>query len=329
MIALSDINTTAPYSIGLISNSRSGRNRKQLPAVQATAARYANIHHSIAHDKSDIEQALCAFITQNIDILAINGGDGSFDQVMSCALRNQLFTTMPPVVLLPGGTANMLVGDIGSRGKLPSLIERLACLTPQQLSRQQVLRPILQIKASPCAETVYGMCFAAGVVIQGIHYAHATIHSRGINEAGPGLAMLRTLWGLLRKDPQFNQPVPMTINIDDQKLSVKEDAMLVIISSLQRLFLGLHPFWNTQPNSIHFTAIRHQAKHLWRGLTNLLWGRSNHHMTADNGYRSCAIRNIRLHFDGSFVVDGELYTADQKLGPVDIGHGGMLRFIRL
>ncbi|HHH43710.1 MAG TPA: hypothetical protein ENK49_06195, partial [Gammaproteobacteria bacterium] len=72
----------APHSspspcIGLITNPHSRRNRAHPDAVQGIVANHPNIHHRVTPDREAIPAALQEFAALGVNILAINGGDGT------------------------------------------------------------------------------------------------------------------------------------------------------------------------------------------------------------------------------------------------------------
>lgn len=316
--------------VGLITNANSGRNRRQLAQVEALLAEHPHVQHVVTHRADEVDTALKDFASKNLPIVAINGGDGTLSQLLTGLLSENDFESLPLVVMIPGGTANMHVEDIGRKGKLLALLQQLCSLTEQSLQQlEQVSRPIMRIQPSPKQPAFYGMFFGTGIIMHGIEYTHANIHSRGINESGPALGMIRTFWGLLRKDPRFCSPFSIGLQINQQAEQPPEDISLLVVSSLERLFLGLHPYWGTNEGSFHFTTVRDGATKVMRTLPGLLKGRPGKYATEEHGYRSEKLQQLSLKFDGSFTVDGELYRAHLDEGPLNISHGGDITFLKL
>jgi hypothetical protein len=325
-----DSSTSQALAVGLITNANSGRNRRQLSAVEALLCQHPHVQHVVTHQPAEVESALQKFASDGLRVVAINGGDGTLSQLLTGLLGNRYFKNLPLVVMIPGGTANMHVQDIGRQGKLLALLSKLCALTEPALQQlETVSRPIMRIQASPLQPPFYGMFLGTGIIMHGIEYTHANIHSRGINESGPTLGMIRTLWGMLRKDPRFCRPFSINLQIDGQAELPAQDISLLVISSLERLFLGLHPYWGDNEAPFHFTAVRDGATKIARTLPGLLKGRKGKYASEENGYQSRKIRQMSLRFDGSFTVDGELYPANRAEGPVLINHGGDITFLKL
>jgi hypothetical protein len=103
----------------------------------------------------------------------------------------------------------------------------------------------------------------------------------------------------------------------------------MIVSSLERLFLGLHPFWGQEAAALHCTWIQKPTRKVLRAFPSLVRGRPNRHVTPENGYFSHNADTIRLWMDGLFTLDGEMHRASTDHGPVIISSAGTLNFLRI
>ena len=102
-----------------------------------------------------------------------------------------------------------------------------------------------------------------------------------------------------------------------------------MISALERLFLGLRPFWGREERTLHYTAVEARPQHLLRAMPSLMRGRKNRYGTPDNGYFSHNVQEVQLTFNSGFTLDGELYEAGTHLEPVVVQNGGKVSFLRL
>jgi len=329
------LNTNHPANsrptIGLISNPHSRRNRSQLAAVKGIVANHPNIHHHITQSADEIPLALRGFAQRGVDVLAVNGGDGTTAQVFSELLEQRPFAELPSVILLPGGTTNMNVGDVGLRGKLTGAVRRMTNWAEQGSDDvERLTRPILRAEGSVDGRIACGMFFGTGTIIGGIEYCHNTVHSMGIiDELGPGVVTIRTIWGIARKEPYFSDPTPIRIEFDSATDTQTRQVVLLLISSLERLFLGLRPYWGVENAPLHCTWMQQPTRKVFRAFPSVLRGRPNRHAGQENGYFSHNAREIRLWIDGAFTLDGEIYHASTEHGPVTVSNGGDIEFIRI
>ncbi len=323
--------TNNPPRIGLISNPHSRRNRSQLAAIEAIVANHSHILHQVTENHEQIPQALHDFAARGVNVLAINGGDGTTARVLTELFEQRPFRSLPSVILLPGGTTNMNVGDVGLRGKLRTAVRRMTHWAGTGCGNvHRLTRPILRVQGSVDRKTAYGMFFGAGTIIRGIEYCQDKIHTLGIrDELGPGVVMFRTIWGIARKEPYFADPTPLRIELDSETNQQTRQVVLLLISTLDRLFLGLRPYWGSENAPLHCTWVQKPTRRVLRAFPSLVRGKSNVHVTTENGYFSHNAREIRLWIDGTFTLDGEMYHASTETGPLTISDGGDIDFIRI
>ena len=246
-------------------------------------------------------------------------------------LEEQPFPVLPRVVLLPGGTTNMNVGDVGLRGSLASAVKRLCeWSTDRNKPHENLVRPILRVTGGTGQLAVYGMFFGAGAIIQDIEFCRTRIYSKGISSGiGAALTLARTMWGIARNDRRFVQPVPISVALNGSPASPARDTRLLLVSSLERLILGIRPWWGQGSGPLHASLVLDNADRLLRNLPSLLRGRPNRYLTEARGYYSHNINRISLAFDGTWTLDGEDYQASIAEGPVSISNSGDVTFVRL
>jgi diacylglycerol kinase family enzyme len=317
-----------PVRLGLISNVHSGRNRRQLPRVERIVADHPRILHYPTHDDEELTRALQSLRKSCIDVLAINGGDGTMAHVLGRVLNERIFDTLPAVALLPGGTTNMNAGDVGVRGNLQSALQRLRrWLDDPAQSASTVQRPLLRLATGAGGPPAYGMFFGAGAIIQGVDYCNR--HTKDLeNEIGPGLAIARTIWGIVRNDPHFSKPVPMGVGYDDGQAQ-QLDALVLVVSGLERHFGRLNPFWGRESGALHMTLVEASPQRFVRNLPALLRGRPNRYMSPRTGYHSHNIEALRLDMDGTVTLDGELYPVARDTGPCVVDKGAEISFLQI
>jgi diacylglycerol kinase (ATP) len=318
-------------TIGLLTNPHSRRNRTRLPAVNAIVANQPNILHRITERPQQITDALREFAAQGVQVLAINGGDGTTAQVFTALLEGGTFNPLPAVILLPGGTTNVNANDVGLRGRLDVAVERMArWARGDGGAMQRRLRHILRVTGATHGEPLCGMFFGAGSIIRGIEYCQEQFHARGVgNSIGPGLAMARVVWGMFRNDPRFAAPTAMRVAIDHSDEAPPRDLLLMMITTLDHLILGMRPYWGRERAPLHCTWIEHPAQRLLRLMPAVLRGKPGARATPERGYFSHNAREIRLGLDGTFTLDGDMHPVSTETGPLVISAGGKLEFLYL
>jgi diacylglycerol kinase (ATP) len=315
---------------GLISNRNSGHNRDQLPAISEQLQQCPNVIHVITDKAEDIGPALAQLAAANIEVLAVNGGDGTISAILGYMLEHQTFDRQPKIILLPGGTANMNAGDIGASGKLPAAIRRFCQWTRSTTTPEPVSRHLMRVQLAPDQAPHYGMFLGLGAVIQGTDYAHKEIHSRGLrDDFSVALGVARTAWGVFRQDPKFARPLPIAFEVDASGDRQQHQTMVMAISSLQHLFLGMQPFWGREPGPLRYTVIDADPTRFLSTFISIIRGRANRNAIPEKGYHSANCSALKLSLDGHINLDGEILEVDSKTGPIAISATPAFDFIRL
>ncbi len=317
--------------VGLLSNPGSHRNRRAMPAIREWLRYQHHVVHCEAHTPTEIKACLSRLANEKLDVLAINGGDGTVQAALTSLFSDQPFASIPLLAIVPGGNTNMTAHDVGLRGGVKASLRRL-CQWAQtgQPAPDAVWRPLVRVQANPNEMARVGMFFGAGVIVRGIQYCHRKVYALGLHdELAPGLATLRMLLAMARGDQRFTAPTPVGVGINSEKPGPPEDCLLLLVSTLERLFLGMHPYWGKQSAPLHYTWVRGAPKHPLRAFPALLRGRPNRYGTEKSGYRSANITALQLSMDGLFTLDGELYEAVSSLGPILIDHTNPVQFLRI
>jgi len=316
--------------VGLLSNPLSGGNRKGLTAINRVLDSHKHVIHHAVQTPEEVAAAVADCAGHDVDIIAVNGGDGTIQAVLTALLHRQPFDRMPLLALLRAGTDSVIPGDVGLRGSREEGLRKLLSWARTRNSSEVIVqRPIMRVQPAPDQEPRYGMIFGAAIVYQATQFCHRRIHSLGLRgELAPGLTVARFVLAVLSKNRRYVRPVPIAIEMD-QHSPLQHDFLVVVISTLERLFLGLNPFWGTGTGSLRFSAVAARPKHLLRALPSLVRGRAYRHATPQNGYYSHNSDKIELTMNTPFTLDGQIYTPDPRLGPVVVENGGQASFLRL
>jgi diacylglycerol kinase (ATP) len=318
--------------IGLLNNPLSGGNRSGLKNIrEAAAAARPEVLQREVQTPSDVSETLADFASREVNIVVVNGGDGTVQAALTAIFHHRFFETKPALAVLPSaGTTSMIAGDVGLKGSRMSALKRLfSWARTNSGGAAMIKRPVLKVQVPSLEAPVYGMFFGTAVIYQATHFCLQKIHTKGIRgETGAGVAMARFLLAVVLKNRSVVSPVPITIGLN-QNEPQQQRYLLVLITTLQRLFLGLRPFWGSQPKPLHYTAVDDCHRHFLRALPSAMRGHKSRHLTPANGYVSHNIDEAQLTLDCGFNLDGELYKPDSKLGPVVVGCGGQASFLQL
>ena len=314
--------------IGVIVNPLSGGNVSGLEAVRNVIADYPAVFSRDVQTPEDISAALADFARNRVNLLAVNGGDGTVQAVLTTLFHHQPFETQPLLMILQSGTTSMIAGDVGVRGSRVANLQKLFKWASDGDGEPLIVqRPVLRVE-TPDDGVRCGMFFGAAGIYEGILHCRSNMHSKGLKgEVGPGLTLIRFLWAMVRKNSNLTISVPITVAINDQPPQ-KFDGSVLLISTLERLLLGFHPFWSDETGPLHYAAVRAHPRHLPRALPFIVRGRQGRHVTQQNGYFSHNAKKIRLNLDSGFTLDGQLYRTATPEDTIVIDSGGTATFLR-
>ena len=319
-----------PLRLGVLNNPLSGANRKGLRDVRKVLLAYPQVSHCDVQTPGDVASALADFARREVNLVLINGGDGTIQAALTVMHHRSPFERVPLLAVLQAGTTSMTARDVGLKGSRARGLRRLLKWVCDGEGKAVLLqRPVLRVQASPNVDPVFGMFLGTASIYQGIQFCNNRLNRPGFRgEWAPGLTIALFLIAVAFRGDTYVAPVPITVALDENPPVVR-NCFLLMVSALDRLFLGLRPYWGKENEPLHYTAVESGPQHLLRALPALLRGRANRYGTAENGYISRNVQRVRLTLNGGFTVDGELFEAKARLGPVIVQNGGTASFLRV
>ncbi|PXV79768.1 diacylglycerol kinase family protein [Nitrosomonas eutropha] len=311
--------------VGLIYNPLGGWFRKHAAQMQSLLATLPEIRQIQATSPVEFEQAVIAIIEAKIEWLVVVGGDGTLQGVISCLFERLSLDRWPEITIVPAGTTNMTALDLGTNGRAEQILTRIRQYVHQPGEVKRIKRPVLRIEQAG-TRNVYGMIFGLGLIARGVKFSHSQIKHMGITgNIFTVLIVLRSLVGSFLGRPQ-TEWAPVHITQEDNTGTLSEKVYLfALVSTLERLLLGIRPYWGQEPAPLRTTFVEQHSKHFWRNIWPLIAGRG-HHLKREEGYISYNAASVELWLDDEYIVDGELYHASSQYGPVKITADGPILF---
>ena len=295
--------------IGLISNPRSQRNRRGLQEIRQILARAPDIVHVATEASGDLDEVLADFAKRGVDLLLINGGDGTVQNVLTGLFERRDFETPPPLGILPRGTANTTAADVGLRGKTGAALSRLiAASRSGTITDHIVERPVLRIENLAGGAAQRGMMFGAGAIPDAIELFNQEVYGRGLKgEVGMGVTLAAILLGsvLGRRINGVLRPHEIGVMLDGGS-EIRTDRLLVLATTLHRLIFRSRPFWNYDAQPIRYTSIAYPPEHLLSAAPKVMYGWRRRALPPEV-YHSKGARRIELRLEAPFTLDGETF----------------------
>jgi len=124
------------------------------------------------------------------------------------------------------------------------------------------------------------------------------------------------------------EPTQARFRVNEQD-GPQEDAWCVFMATtLDRMALGIYPFWGDRGGPIRMMAVSQDHKKLIRAGARAVWGKPSRHLNEANGYHGFSGHRITLELPSSGVtLDGEIIKPVD--GTLRMGIAGELNFLRL
>lgn len=312
--------------VAVISNPASGGNRarrgRQLDRVRRLAWNAEAIHVE-SRSSEDLPQVLTDLARRDVDLLVINGGDGTVVAVVTALLDRKPFRSLPLLAVLSGGTTNMIAADVGPRGQPPAALRRLLAAHAGGTLATRQRRPlrVSQAQRPDC----YGFFLSVAAIPRVSAAAQRHLHGHGLTGAvswtlALGWSLMRLLVGRIADDPLLH-PDPASLALDGTR-SGPHDVVLVLATTLDRLLLGMTP---VPPGAgIGLAAILSPYRGFWWRIPGLLRGSGGDWSHA--GYLRSRAQVMELKTAAPCVLDGEPLPAASP-SPLTLGCGPALTFV--
>lgn len=312
--------------VGLIRNPRSHRNKGNPPEMDGAA----NVLTEAPRSHAALREVLAGFAARGIAYLAIDGGDGTVRDVLTCG-ADIWGDDWPELIVLPKGKTNALTVDLGLPNRW-TLAEALAA-APQ--GRRVERRPLVISRAdgAPIGEDgrLIGYFFGAGVFTLTIDKGQEAHRMGAFNSFAVGLTIALSLGQILfgRKGNRWRQPVPMDLRdaatgatLPQDPRSTPGQRFFMIATTFERYPLGVKPFGDAVPPGIKVGLIDRPLRRVIGSLPAVLFGFFPRVISGNGGHR-LGVDALDMDLGGAFILDGEAYPG----GAYRMAQGPLLRFV--
>jgi len=315
---------------GLISNPLSERNRLRQPALRDAVAAHPDLLHEELDSIHTTTDVLHDFARREVGLVVVCGGDGTVQKVLTELLNGQEFDPMPAVAVLPGGMTNLIAADVGLKGDPVQSLTRLCRTAADPMAARQLQeRSILSLQQVPGEPPVHGMFLGTAAFYHAVMMARHQVHPTGAKHdfalaMSLALALFRLMTGW-RGSSTIARGEPMAVEVNG-RAAVPQEQLLFLATTLERLMLGVMPFWGEGSGGVRYTRIGFPPQRFWRALLPVIRGRPRPWMAARD-YESGWTEECRLRLQCPIVFDGEIFTPDPAT-PVTLRADRRITFLR-
>jgi len=256
---------------------------------------------------NELPEVALEFKKQGIDVIAVNGGDGSLHLVLSAFVNAYGDDPLPRLMSLRGGTMNTVSNSLKIKGKTLKIVKNAVKAIDSGEHFHEVEQHLIKINDK------YGFLSGAGVIASFLD-AYYSGAGTGPSQAAKLVVKMVTsaLTGGAFTKKLFS-PAPFKIKVAGEYLDQDEFIMLVACT-VREVGLGVTPTPRAYDKPGHFHLIASNlAPVSWVPQMPGLWmGKDlSHPLMHYNGPASDVVIEPRERI--KWMVDGELYDTEEPL----------------
>jgi diacylglycerol kinase (ATP) len=304
--------------IGVVLNPKSRHNLRD-PGAASRLARALGDHGVVREARSidELYRIAADFRRDDIDVLAISGGDGTNHVTLTGFIDVYGGATMPQVALLRGGTMNTVANSVGvlpgrPEGLLGSLIRGYAQRANEPLSN--VERHVMRI-APLTGRAHYGFLFGTGVVAG---FLAEYYRDREPTPLVAAKTLLRAVGSALVHGDTIQRmarPFRGSVELEDGTSWPERDYLTVTAGTIEHIGLNFKPFrrYDERPSAFHILGIHASPPSVVRELPRIHRGEPMRPGKAFEGLASRAIvRSGRASEPMRYMIDGDLHETSES-----------------
>ncbi len=299
--------------IGIITNPHSKLNKRK-PETPKLLGYILGEHGRLEVTQSleDLQKVAERFRKSQIEILAINGGDGTISRTLTAFMKAYGDQPLPKVALLRGGTMNVLASNLKIRGSSPKILFRLceayssdAPLPTETLSTLEV-------------EGHYGFLFADGVACNVLE----EFYKNKTGKIGVCWLIAKLVFSTLIRGSLFRRLLKrQAIEVSTESTSTRtSESCTVMAATIERMPFGfkLFPEARQHKNQMHFFDIFCDPNKVlvrlpWLLLQNKV---GNYRDKVSAQCESLTIKSVSSY---TYSLDGELHQSNKESITVRVG----------
>jgi hypothetical protein len=295
--------------VGVIHNPRSHRNRGRLADSQTVPGVLA----ASPKGRPALTEALARFAEARIELLVIDGGDGTVREVLTCGAA-VFGARWPRLMVLPKGKTNALTVDLG----MPKRMTLAEAVAAAGTARAVTRRPILIDQPDAAGREVMGFILGTGVfnvAIEAGQVAHRFGAFQGLAVGvTTAVGVLQALFGLGPTPWRRSSRMHMTCGSEGREVPRSRhgdsaDRFGGGFSTLASFPLGLRPFGRvTGEGAIRYVLMDAPLRRVV-ALVPLLLAGFDRPFLAGLGIHRGAADEIRFDLGAGFILDGEAFPA--------------------
>ena len=308
--------------LALFSNPRSRQNRID-PALRTTLEGML-LPDDVSWqtvEATDLEALPARILREEIGILAILGGDGTFHLALTSLLKALEPSQLPDILLLRGGTMNTVARGLRLNAPPRALLQRV-----QERRVAGALIPFLERRPLWVKDGLRehgGFLFGTGLIA---HFLEEYYRTPDVSPLVAAKTLGRAVWSVLAGGALADRLFRKTrMRLDGADgLWWEGEAQALLASTVEELGLGFRPFFEASLDldAFHAAIVMDASPGLVTALPSLWFGRRPRTPI----WRDARMQRLRASGDAlPYTLDGELYEAQ---GEITLSLAAPLRLLR-
>lgn len=237
--------------IGLIINPKSKQNKKNPARIKKIEEVFNNQGiYRLTHDMEGLREAAKEFKKEKIDILCINGGDGTNHMTLSAFMQEYEEKDFPLVALITGGTMNTYATSIGIKDNAFKMLKKVIYNYNNKIPFKTIEQPLMKINDR------YGVLFGTGVIDRWMR----EYYKEGADGAKTAIKLIlrgiySTIMGTEEAKYYFKfEKIKLTVDGVTSKI---EEFSTIAAGTIREMGLGFTPFYRAYEdmNKFHLLAL--------------------------------------------------------------------------
>jgi diacylglycerol kinase (ATP) len=309
--------------IGVISNPRSRRNRRDPRLAQQLAYVLGEQGEHVAPgDLEALWRVAEGFRDREIDILAINGGDGTTHTALTAFYRVYGERPLPRLALLRGGTMNTVASGLGIKGRPDDLLGRLVRRYHDGAPLREIERTLMVVEGGEAGPQA-GFLFGNGLIS---NFLEAYYEGSEPSPAKAAALLARAVGSAFVRGgfiARLMRRVRCRVRVDEQTWE-ERDWVSVSAGTVDSLGLRFRPFYEAprHPGHLHAVGWATSPLALAAQLPRIRLALPHRH--PDILHRVCKRMILEADEPLAFMVDGDFHRGGQR---IEVSAGPRIRVV--